>query len=96
MQKWIQRAENPWSTQIITQNCGSNNFSPDFEQRSPKNIVEKESFRKTLSLRQYKRKKCQTQRNTKDIGALKHKILYKRDHNMTLHKMKALSFKKGL
>jgi hypothetical protein len=56
MQKWIQHAEKPLGhsdyTEIITQICGSNNFSPDFRQMSSENITGKESFCRTFRLHQ--------------------------------------------
>jgi len=57
MQKWIQHAEKPLGhsdyTEIITQICISNNFSPDFGKMSPENITGEESFRRTFRPRPF-------------------------------------------
>jgi hypothetical protein len=54
MQKWIQHAEKPLGhldyTKIITQICGSNNFSLDFREMSSE---KKDPFRRMFRLRPY-------------------------------------------
>jgi len=58
MKKWIYHAAKSHGhsdyREIITQICGSNNFYPDFGQRSSENIAGKKPFRRMFRLRRIK------------------------------------------